>query len=65
MKILTVEKCNECRNRVLIAETNWNKGIATKKSENQCNKIIGGKYGKIIETFPDIPLWCPLKDYKS
>jgi hypothetical protein len=60
-----VEKCNECRNRVLIEETNWIKGITTTKGENQCNQVNGGKYGKIIVTFPNIPLWCPLKDFKE
>ena len=65
MKIFIVEKCDQCRYRVLIEETNWNKGIMTIKGENQCNQVIGGRYGKIIVTYPEIPKWCPLEDYKK
>lgn len=67
MKILLVKKCDECRNRVLIEETSWNKGIMTKIGNNQCNQVaeLCNRYGRIIETFPDIPLWCPLKDFKE
>ena len=65
MKILLVEKCGECRNRVLLEETSWNKGIMTTIGKNQCNQVVGGEYGRIITTFPDIPKWCPLEDYKE
>lgn len=67
MKVLLVEKCDGCRNRVLLEETSWKKGIMTKVSNNECNQVIelSNKYGKTIETFPDIPLWCPLLDYKE
>lgn len=67
MKILLVEKCNECRNRVLIEETSWLNGIMTKISKSQCNQIIDlkNKYGRTVETFPEIPKWCPLEEYKK
>jgi len=67
MKILIVEKCDECRHRVLIEETSWRNGKTTKITEAQCVLVVmlKEKYGKIIETYPDIPKWCPLVDYKE
>lgn len=67
MKILLVEKCNECRNRVLIEETSWRNGIMTKIGKSQCAELteLKNKYGRTIETFPDIPKWCPLEDCKN
>ena len=75
-KILIVEKCDECRNRVLIEETSWNGAKMTKITEAQCNQVYSkkdksearfpcGYYGLIIKTYPDIPKWCPLEDYKE
>ena len=68
MKILIVKKCDECRNRVLIEETSWKGGRTTKISDAYCNEItliVDNKYGQIIKTYPDIPLWCPLENYKE
>ena len=67
MKILTVEKCDECRNRVLIEETRWEGRKTIKTSEAQCIQItdLKNKYGRFIETYPEIPLWCPLENYKE
>lgn len=68
MKILIVKKCDECRNRVLIEETSWNNGRTTKIGEAFCSEIthiIENKHGQRIKTYPDIPKWCPLEDFKE
>ena len=67
MKMSTVGKCDECRNRVLIEETSWQNGKTKKVTGARCVLVVMLKeeYGKIIETYPNIPKWCPLVDYKE
>lgn len=66
-KILIVEKCDGCRNRVLIEETSWRNGKTIKITEAQCIQVtnLNNKYGKAIETYPDIPKWCTLENYRE